>query len=126
MNVVRAVIAGATVWLLVISTFTVLAYLPMVGESSLAQSVIVICLMAVFSSAGAWIYYKDVSTDHGSRVGLLASATALLLDVLITVPFFEIPNGGGYVSFFTSPVLWTLVIINVLTFYMSGRRRASA
>ncbi|MGC3947634.1 MAG: DUF5367 family protein [Chryseolinea sp.] len=123
MSVVRAMIAGATVWLLVITTFTILTHVPRIQESVPNQSLIVIFMMAMYSFAGSWIYYRNVDADHGIRVGIMASATALLLDVFVTVPFFEIPNGGGYIQFFTSPVLWVLVAINVVTFYVFGKRR---
>lgn len=118
----RAMFAGAVVWFLVISAFTILTMIPTL--SSTAQSLIVVLLMTLFSLIGAIVYYRRATGDHGVLVGVCASATALLLDVFVTVPFFEIPNGGSYVQFFTSPILWTLVLINVLTFYLLGKRRA--
>ena len=125
MNYFRAMLAGAMVWLLVIVTFTVLTYVPGV-ENSMVQGGVVTVLMVLYATAGSFLYYRNVVEDHGLKVGIWASGTALLLDVLITVPFFEVPNGGGYAQFFTAPLLWVLVIINVVTFYLFGRRNAAA
>lgn len=47
--------------------------------------------------------------------------TALILDALITVPFIEIPNGRSYQSFYTYPLLWLLVVINIATVYTFWR-----
>ena len=49
-------------------------------------------------------------------------STAILLDVIITVPLVEIPyNGGSYQAFFTNPLLWILVIENVAVVYFYWR-----
>ena len=126
MNYYRATLAGATVWLLVIVTFTLLTYVPGGENSMVLQAGVVTVLMGLYAAAGSFLYYRNVVEDHGLKVGIWASGTALLLDVLITVPFFEIPNGGGYAQFFTAPLLWVLVIVNIATFYLFGRRNAAA
>src|SRR5688572_2893208 len=106
MNYFRAILSGVLVWLLVISTFTTLEAIPGIKDSFQQQSIITGILMVLYAMLAAVFYYKKGNRDHGLKVGLVISATALVLDVFITVPFFEIPNGRGYQSFFTSPVLW--------------------
>ena len=120
MNFLKIALAGMVVWLLVITTFTVLPYVAIVKESMTLQSLVVVSLMPLYSSIGSWIYYRRTGSNHGVWVGVCASLTALLMDVMITVPFFEIPNGGSYGQFFSSPVLWLLVFINIATFYAYG------
>ena len=118
----RASFAGATVWLLVIISFSVLRVVPGLKGMMDVQSIIVLLLTIFYSLIGSTIYYRDTAVDHGVFVGMVASATALLLDVFITVPFFEKPNGKGYADFFGSPVLWSLVVVNVAIFYLYGKR----
>jgi hypothetical protein len=126
MNYFRAMLAGAMVWLLVIVTFTLLTFVPEAANSMVLQAGVVMVLMGLYATAGSSFYYRNVVENHGLKVGIWASGTALLLDVLITVPFFEVPNGGGYAQFFTAPLLWLLVIINIAVFYLFGRRNAAA
>ncbi len=76
-----------------------------------------------FGILGAKLYYKKVLVTHGLFLGIAMSATALILDVLITVPFVEIPNGRSYYSFFSSPVLWFLAIINALSVYFYWKKK---
>jgi hypothetical protein len=118
MNYIRAIQSGVFVWMLVITTFTVLGLMSGTRDSFLLQSIIVSFLMFGYATLGAILYYKKGNREHGVSVGLIISTTALTLDVLITVPFFEIPAGRSYQSFFTSPVLWVLVVINILTVYV--------
>lgn len=76
-----------------------------------------------FGILGAKIYYKKTLKTHGLLLGIAMSATALILDVLITVPFVEIPNGRSYYSFFSSPVLWLLATINALSVYFYWKKK---
>ena len=76
-----------------------------------------------FGIFGAKIYFRKTSQTNGLLLGIAMSATALILDVLITVPFVEIPNGRSYYSFFTSPVLWLLATINALAVYFYWKKK---
>lgn len=78
-----------------------------------------------FGIIGAKIYYKKVPKTNGLLLGIVMSATALILDVFITVPFVEIPNGRTYYSFFSSPVLWLLAIINALSVYFYWKKKVT-
>ncbi len=123
MNKIRAILTGSLVWLLVFTTFLVLAYLPRFKDSLDLQASIVAILIIPFAIFGASIYYKNGNKDHGLMVGIIMVITALLLDVLITVPFVVIPTGGSYHSFFTYPPLWVLVLINISTIYFYWKRK---
>lgn len=76
-----------------------------------------------FGSIGAKIYYQKVPNTNGLKLGIVMSLTALILDVLVTVPFVEIPNGRSYFSFFTSPVLWILAILNAFSVYFYWKKK---
>ena len=117
MKKIRAILIGALVWVLVFAAFTTLAYLPVIKDSLNQQALIVGILIIPFAALGASIYYKNGNTDNGFMVGVIMVVTALTLDALITVPFVEIPNGRSYQSFFTYPLLWLLVVVNVTTVF---------
>lgn len=119
----RAILTGALVWLLIFITFAVLGYVPTIKDSLDLQAIIVAVLIVPFATFGASVYYKKGSKVNGVAIGLIMVVTALVLDALITVPLIEIPNGRGYQSFYTYPLLWLLVIINMATVYFYWRLR---
>ena len=77
--------------------------------------------IVLYANESALLYYKNGIKIHGLALGMIMSLTALFLDVLITVPFVEIPIGGTYHSFFSSPILWILATINCVTVYCFWR-----
>lgn len=121
MNKFRAILTGALVWLFIFIAFAVLGYVPLLKDSLNQQALIVGILIIPFAIFGASVYYKKGNKENGVIIGLIMVVTALILDALITVPFIEIPNGGSYQSFYTYPLLWLLVIVNMATVYFYWR-----
>jgi hypothetical protein len=119
MKVVRAILSGSLAWLLVLSTFTAMSFIPGMKDSELQQGWVIGFFIIPFASLGAAIYYKNGDKTNGLLIGLIMVTTALLLDVCITVPLVEIPyNGSSYSKFFTNPLLWVLVAENVAVIYL--------
>ncbi|MFW0739681.1 DUF5367 family protein [Flavobacterium sp. T12S277] len=119
----RGIFSGFIVWLCVSISFYLLDNTPLLKDYFLIQAAIVMVLIVFYAIAGAKFYYQKKYNTNGFTLGILMSATALLLDVLITVPFVEIPEGRSYVSFFTSPILWALALINALSVYWYWKRK---
>lgn len=117
MNSIRAVLSGALVWLLIFITFGMLGAIPVIKESLNQQALIVSVLIIPYAILGASVYYKKSNKENGVIVGLVMVITALVLDALITVPLVEIPHGGSYKSFYSYPLLWLLVAVNMATVY---------
>lgn len=113
----RGIVSGLFVWSCVSLSFYVLGNIPIIKDSFLIQALIVMICISLYAFLAAQFYYKKEYQTNGIKLGILMSGTALLLDVLITVPFVEIPNGRSYQSFFSSPVLWILVFTTVCTVY---------
>ncbi|MCZ8215066.1 MAG: DUF5367 family protein [Cyclobacteriaceae bacterium] len=118
MNYLNAIRSGFIAWILLIITFAIFSSIPGIQDSMQQQTIVVTILMVGYATLGAALYYKKGVHHHGIKVGLIISATALVLDALITVPLLEIPAGRRYASFFSNPLLWMLVLINMITVYM--------
>lgn len=125
MNYLRAILSGTIVWVCVFTTFVVFAYVPGLKDSIDQQGIIADVLLIFYATVGAAVYYKKGSKETGLIIGPIMALTALVLDVLITVPIVEIPAGRSYHTFFTSYVLWVLVVINMGTVYVYWRRKVS-
>jgi hypothetical protein len=122
----RAILAGALIWLLVFVLFGVLDFIPATRDSQLWQGVIAGVLVIPFALLGAWFYYKNGARGNGGLVALVMVTTALLLDVLITVPLVELPyHGRDHQYFFTNPTLWIIVMEDLLVIYFYSRMKTS-
>lgn len=118
----RGILSGLFVWACVSLSFYVLGSIPIIKDSFFVQAFIVMICISFYAFLAAQFYYKKGFQTNGIILGTIMSGTALLLDVLITVPLVEIPNGRSYQSFFSSPVLWIMVLITVFTVYFYWRK----
>jgi len=126
MNYLRAVLSGAIGWLCLVITFYILENIPLFKQSLTAQGIIAAFSIVFYAWFAAWFYYKKAEKKWGLQVGIVITATALLLDVLITVPLIEIPKGSSYPLFFNNPLLWILAVLNVITVFVYWKRNFAA
>lgn len=123
MRFFRAIFSGILVWIAVSLSFYVLEKVYFLEQSFLWQSILTIVFIVFFAIGAAKFYYRKEYKMSGLQLGIIMSVTALILDVFITVPYVEIPNGRSYESFFTSPVLWILAFTNAFTVYIWKKRQ---
>jgi len=123
MKYLKGMLSGVFVWLCVNISFYVLENILIIKDSLGTQAFIMMICIALYAYFGAQFYYKKGYQTNGFILGVIISGTALLLDILITVPFVEIPNGRSYANFFSSPLLWILVLITVFIVYFYWRRK---
>jgi len=122
MNYPRSILAGIIAWLCVVITFYVLEHIPLFKKSTTAQAFIAAFTIIFYAWFAAWFYYKKAAKKSGLLAAIVITGTALVLDVLVTVPLIEIPKGSSYQAFFSNPLLWILAVINVLTVYVYLKR----
>jgi hypothetical protein len=73
------------------------------------QANIVLCLVLIpCARAGARYYYKKGARTNGFLLGVVMVFIAMILDSLITVPVFIIPEGGSHLTFFSDPGFWVI------------------
>lgn len=104
-----SLICGILVWTLGVSFYLLSFYVPILENSEL-QSNIVLALGIIPSAClGTYLFYTK-SQLKPSILGLTFVIVATLLDVIITVPVFIIPNGGSYSEFFGDPMFYTIIV----------------
>ncbi|CAM3426254.1 DUF5367 family protein [Flavobacterium chungbukense] len=123
MNYLRAVLSGVILWIFVALSFFILEHTPIVKDSLNIQTALICILIVFYSIFGASFYYQNGISTSGIPIGIIMSLTAILLDILIFVPFVEIPKGHTYQDFFSNPLLWLLAVLNVLTVYFYWKKR---
>ena len=100
MRFLRAIGIGALFWLIIFVEISI----TMIGLafSDLTTYIIHYILMIPLSILCAWLYYKSGDKTNGFALGLLVVLVGVVLDMIITIPLFIIPQGGSYGSYFSN------------------------
>ncbi len=104
-----SIVSGVLVWVLGVSFYLLSFYVPILENPEL-QSNIALALGIIPSACiGTYLFYTK-SYIKPSQLGLTFVMVATLLDVIITVPVFVIPNGGSHSEFFGDPMFYTILV----------------
>lgn len=104
-----SILCAILIWILGVSFYLVSYNVPIL-ENPEQQSNIVLALAIIPSAClGTFLFYK-YRYMKPSSLALTFIIVATILDVLITVPVFVIPNGGSYSGFFGDPMFYTIVV----------------
>ncbi len=120
----RAAVSAIIVWVLGNSAYITSYYYPVMADPDVHAFWDLSVVMIPAASFGAHIYYRKGYQTNGFLLGIILFLAALTLDVLITVPFFIMPYGGTYISFFLDPGFWFLGIeyVSVVAAYWQLKR----
>lgn len=122
MNILKAIGLGIVLWVLIFVEVSVLMF--GLKLSGLTYSVVHGILLTIFAFVLSFIYFSGKNRKKGKRIaeGLSLGFTWLLisiiLDSLITVPYFIIPNGGSYLFLLSPEILigelWGIIICMIM------------
>ena len=124
MKSLKAVLIGVFIWFLGASFYTASYLFPFLKNVELQANLTLAIALIPNAWLGARLYYKWQPNTHGLHVGLVVLLTAILLDALITVPFFILPAGGSYLGFFGTASFWFIAIEYLLVVYGYWRLKA--
>lgn len=123
MSKAKAIIIGVFVWILGISFYTISYQFSILNDPQLQANLVLALTLAPTAWLGAKLYYRKGTGIHGLLLGTIVFITAMVLDALITVPYFILPLGGSYKEFFTAPAFWLLAAEIILAVYAYWRIR---
>lgn len=121
MKVKRLIITGLVMWVLILTVFIALLMLPITQGSPVLQNTVLFVLVAPIALLGAKLYYQSNDQSSGIQVGIALVAVSLIMDAIVTTPFIIIPQGGSYLEFYTSGILWLVVAENIAIVYLYQR-----
>jgi len=108
-NTIFSIMCGMVVWVLALSFYLLSYYVPIL-ENTERQANIVLALAIIPSACvGTYLFYKKHQMNPPT-LALTFIIVATVLDVLVTVPLFIIPNGGSYSAFFGDPMFYTIIV----------------
>ncbi|RKR13965.1 hypothetical protein CLV91_0034 [Maribacter vaceletii] len=104
-----SIVCGILVWILGVSFYLLSFYVPILENPELQSNVVLVLGIVPSACIGTYLFYtKSYIKPH--TLGLTFVIVATLLDIIITVPVFIIPNGGSYFEFFGDPMFYTIVV----------------
>ena len=104
-----SIVYGVLVWIIGVSFYLLSFYLPVLENSELQSNIVLAFAIIPCASLGTYLFYKK-SYRKPSILALIFIAVSIILDSLITVPLFIIPDGGSYGTFFGDPMFYILVV----------------
>ena len=119
MKIIRAILVGVAIWILAVSAYTISFYLPILEDAELQANLVLLLSVIPLVWFGSAMYYRKGKATHGFVIGFTFLLVSAILDALITVPVFMMPNGIDHYMFFIAPGFWliALVFIGVVVSY---------
>jgi hypothetical protein len=119
MKIRRALWVGILLWILIFVEWSILIFLPVIKDSLTSQWAIHYVMIVVWALLGAHLYYKSKDKTSGFAVGAIFLLVGVILDMIITMPLFIIPQGRTYLDFFLDWQMWIgyIELIAVVGFY---------
>ena len=111
LNLKHAFISALMIQVIGVSAFVGSFFLPIMEDPELQANITLTLIIIPAATLGAYIYYRRGHQTNGFLLGVTMFLIAGILDALITVPLFIIPNGGDYASFFLEPGFWMIGIL---------------
>ena len=108
-KIVFSILYGVLVWILVVSFYLLSFFITVIENTELQSNIVLVLAIIPSSCLGTYLFYKKYYIKP-SLLALIFIAVATILDSLITVPVFIIPNGGSYSNFFGDPMFYTIVV----------------
>ncbi len=123
LNLIHAGISSLVVYTIGILAFVGSYFVPLMQDPDLQANFVLMVVLAPAAFVGAYLYYRRGHDTHGGLVGATMFTGAIVLDALITVPVFIIPNGGTYRTFFGDPGFWLIGLEYVAVVIIYGQWR---
>ncbi|WP_422362110.1 DUF5367 family protein [Reichenbachiella sp.] len=118
MKTIKAIITAVFIWMVGVSVFTLSYYLPILEDLELQANLTVAIILIPTVWFGTQLYYQWSGYMHGLKVGAIMVPTLVVLDAVLTVPYFIIPYGGSYQEFFGAPSFWLIALECLLVIYL--------
>ena len=124
MNFKRVILSAIIVWAIGVSAFVSSYFVPVMEDLDQQANWVLSLVIIPAAFLGAHIYYRKGYLTNGFALGGAMFLVTMLLDAMITVPFFIMPYGGNHLTFFTDPGFWLLAVeyISVVAAYWQIER----
>lgn len=119
MKLLKAIGLGIVFWVLIFVAVSVLMFGFKLSAPSINYYTILYLIVAIITIVLTLIYFSGKKKTRGGflrgiLVGIIFIIIGVILDALITVPFFIIPQGGSYMSYFLDSYLLIGFLVSII------------
>ncbi len=104
-----SILCAILVWILGVAFYLLSFYISILENPDLQSNITLALGIIPSAGLGTYLFYRN-SYIKPSSLALTFVIVATVLDILITVPVFIIPNGGSYSNFFGDPMFYTIIV----------------
>ena len=104
-----SIACGILVWIVGVLIYLLSFQAPILENTTLQSNIALVLGIIPSSYIGTYLFYSK-NYLKPSTLALTFVAIATLLDALVTVPMFIIPDGGTYSSFFGDPMFYIILV----------------
>ncbi|MBC2846144.1 DUF5367 family protein [Winogradskyella flava] len=104
-----SILCAILVWIIGVSFFLLSFYVPILENLERQSNIVLVIAIIPSACLGTYLFYTK-SYMKPSALAITFIIVATILDVLITVPVFIIPNGGSYSEFFGDPMFYAIIV----------------
>ncbi|MEL6556995.1 MAG: DUF5367 family protein [Bacteroidota bacterium] len=124
----HALLSSLLVYMIGIIAYTGSFFMPILADQYLQANLVLMVAIIPAVLVGCYFYYRRGHRTNGLLLGVVMFLGAMVLDAIITVPFFIMPEGGTHLSFFGDPGFWLIAVeyVAVVFIYSKTKRRQLA
>ena len=122
MNLKRAIKTGIVVWVTIFIEWSIIIFAPILKDLGNWQYLLHYIILIPIIYYALQYYYKTKDKENGFLVGTVILLTGIILDAIITVPLFTIPQGVGYLEFYLNPLMLIGFVEFILVSWYVGYR----
>ncbi len=126
LNLKHALFSSLVVYVIGITTYVGSYFVPILEDQELQANLVLMVAIVPAVLLGTYLYYRRGNMTNGLLLGVVMFLGAMVLDAIITVPFFIMPYGGTHLSFFGDPGFWLIgleYIVVVFAYSKFNRRQ---
>ena len=105
MKLLRGILIGALLWVLIFVEWSIIIFTPILKDLGNYQYIIHFLVLIPIVIFGANYYYKSKDKVNGFLLGAVMLLAGVILDAIITVPLFTMPQGVNHMAFFFNPLM---------------------
>ena len=109
-NIKSAIISATLIWTLGVIAYVTSYLVPVMSDPDVQANWVLSIAIIPIAALGAHIYYRKGHQTNGLVLGASMFLVAIILDAIITVPVFIIPNRGNHITFFTDSGFWLIAM----------------
>ena len=110
LNFKHALISSLVIYIIGIIAYLGSYFVPILEDQELQANLVLMFAIVPAVLLGSILYYRRGHATSGLPLGVAMFLGAMILDAVITVPFFIIPYGGNHLSFFSDPGFWLIAL----------------